>query len=390
MGTSSVSCCLAEGEPSALVPHVPHEEVSTTIFFEDSMRLIVLAIFLVCSFGFAESGAWKELSITLERTECYGPCPVYILTIKGNGSVRYEGKRHVRVVGVRYSKLDQSQIGELLKAFEDTHFFDLQDSYQTIKNPDGSESFVTDLPTTYTSIHLDGTHKAVEDYVGAPKELKQLERRIDAIVNSKRWVAIDAASVHAEAQHGWDVNAPDGQRLFMDAVRRGDVEVVHAFIEEGIDVNTPLGKVRPLQEASGAAVVKELIAAGANVNATSKEYFGPPLIHAAQLGDVESIKALLDAGAKVNACSPDGQTSVMKAAEWGNLDAVRLLLQAGGDISAHDRWGKTAFDYADYWLKREQLLEKTPGPFEEVTPNYQQRYKEIQNLLQSAGSHSAP
>ena len=39
------------------------------------------------------------------------------------------------------------EVERLAQVFLDIHYFELQDGYQTIKNPDGSESFVTDLPT---------------------------------------------------------------------------------------------------------------------------------------------------------------------------------------------------------------------------------------------------
>jgi ankyrin repeat protein len=186
------------------------------------------------------------------------------------------------------------------------------------------------------------------------------------------------------------VNGPDAQNLFLEAARRGDAEVVRAFIEEGIAVNALIEKVRPLQVASGSAVVKELISAGADVNATSKEYYGPPLVYAAELGDTESIKALLDAGAKVNGVSPEKETALMKAAYKGNSAAVKALLLAGADVNLRASSGETALDYARHWLERERELEKHPDPFEDLTPEYEKKYKEIQDLLVSAGGEPKP
>jgi Domain of unknown function (DUF6438) len=36
---------------------------------------------------------------SLERTECFGPCPVYKVTIRLDGSVRYVGKKNVQRIG---------------------------------------------------------------------------------------------------------------------------------------------------------------------------------------------------------------------------------------------------------------------------------------------------
>ena len=41
----------------------------------------------------------KEVVITLERTACFGVCPVYKLTIYGDGRVLYDGIRFVRTEG---------------------------------------------------------------------------------------------------------------------------------------------------------------------------------------------------------------------------------------------------------------------------------------------------
>jgi len=41
----------------------------------------------------------ETVKITLERTECYGFCPIYTLTIQGDGTVVYDGKDFVKTKG---------------------------------------------------------------------------------------------------------------------------------------------------------------------------------------------------------------------------------------------------------------------------------------------------
>src|SRR5262245_50253000 len=38
----------------------------------------------------------NETRVTLERTQCYGPCPVYTLSVAGDGTVAYFGTRYVK------------------------------------------------------------------------------------------------------------------------------------------------------------------------------------------------------------------------------------------------------------------------------------------------------
>jgi hypothetical protein len=356
------------------------------------MYRFVFALLLISSLGRAASGQRHddELVITLERTTCLGTCPAYKLTIREDGTVVYEGKKFVRITGTKQSNIDKAMVAGLLKAFVDADYFELRDSYDTIHNPDGTETVVTDLPTTYTSLTLNGRSKKIEDYVGAPKQLEELEGKIDEVAGSKRWVSIDAVAVHEEAIHGWDVNSRDAQKLLMEAAERGDAEVVRAFINAGANVNARLGAVMPLQQARGSETVKILISAGADVNASSKEYFGPPLVFAAKRGDVESITVLLQAGAKVNGRSPDGETPLIEAARSGNPAAVGALLQAGADINAKDNYGDDALKYAALGLAHQESLAKNPEPFEDVLPAYSNKYREIREMLIAAGGKDKP
>ncbi len=53
------------------------------------------------------------------------------------------------------------------------------------------------------------------------------------------------------------------------------------------------------------------------------------LIEAAKNGDTVSIKALLEAGADVNAKASGGKTALLAAAEGGHTDIIDLLRKVG-------------------------------------------------------------
>lgn len=61
-----------------------------------------------------------------------------------------------------------------------------------------------------------------------------------------------------------------------------------------------------------------LIKAGADVNATWDEKGKTVLMLAVEIGQLGPIKQLIAAGAHVNACDEDGETALMKAADIGN------------------------------------------------------------------------
>jgi ankyrin repeat protein len=72
----------------------------------------------------------------------------------------------------------------------------------------------------------------------------------------------------------------------------------------------------------------------------------PPLHHAVELGLVDTVKALLASGAKVDARDQAYRTPLMRAVESDALPIVRLLLEGGADVNTFDRRGDTPLHFA--------------------------------------------
>src|SRR5262249_3771735 len=88
------------------------------------------------------------------------------------------------------------------------------------------------------------------------------------------------------------------------------------------------------------------IRAGANVNAASR-YGITPIILAAENGDPKVVAGLLKAGASPNSALPEGQTALMTAARTGNVDSLKLLVETGAKVDAKEQWqGQTALMWA--------------------------------------------
>ena len=125
----------------------------------------------------------KEVVITLERTACHGTCPVYALTIYGSGTAIYEGKDFVKTKGRAEITISEEKIRQLVSEFEKVDYFSLNDSYV--------ERVITDAPSATTSITIGGKTKTIKHYHGdlnAPKQLTELESRIDEIIDSAQWI----------------------------------------------------------------------------------------------------------------------------------------------------------------------------------------------------------
>jgi hypothetical protein len=126
----------------------------------------------------------KDIVITIERTSCFGDCPVYSAQIHADGEVVYVGKRLVKEIGERRFKISQENLRRIIKEFERIDYFSLKDRYETDENG----MSVTDLPTTTTSICLDGKKKTVVNYYNAPKKLFELEDKIDSLAGLYKYL----------------------------------------------------------------------------------------------------------------------------------------------------------------------------------------------------------
>ena len=127
----------------------------------------------------------QDLKITLERTGCFGFCPNYKLTITADGAVVFEGGRFVK------SAISQERLKQLMAEFDRVKFFSLEDDY--LDDPRVCASNETDNPSAFTSIRINGKSKTVRHYHGCsgpkvPKEITELENKIDEIVNTAQWL----------------------------------------------------------------------------------------------------------------------------------------------------------------------------------------------------------
>ncbi|MFO1187005.1 MAG: DUF6438 domain-containing protein [Alphaproteobacteria bacterium] len=129
--------------------------------------------------GGAGADAPRDIEVSLTRTPCFGICPSYRVTLKGDGQVRYEGDCFVDVKGVKDYTVDAAAVEKLAKAFEAADFFNLQDEYR---------AQITDNPTQILSIRIGDRAKSLKDYagrmVGMPEAVTTLENEVDRVANT--------------------------------------------------------------------------------------------------------------------------------------------------------------------------------------------------------------
>jgi ankyrin repeat protein len=132
-----------------------------------------------------------------------------------------------------------------------------------------------------------------------------------------------------------------------DAAKARDVAAVKAMLTNGGDVNAAQGDgMTALHWAAthgDAALTQMLLAAGANIRATTR-LGGITALHiASQGGHANVVAALIAAGADANAATSTGATAVMLAARAGSTDTVTRLVETGAEVNAKEKaFGQTA------------------------------------------------
>jgi len=103
-------------------------------------------------------------------------------------------------------------------------------------------------------------------------------------------------------------------------------------------------------------IVQLLLVAGADPNSSTNHRQSGPLHYAADTcltspawsarKQVETIRCLLEAGARIDGQDKNGATPLHRAVRTRGAEAVRCLLKSGSDLSLRNKSGSTAFHLA--------------------------------------------
>ena len=149
-----------------------------------SSTALLVFIAFCCVEGTAQKAEYPDLLVTIQRDYCFGSCPVYSAIISGDGIVIYTGKDFVKIKGERRYRISREKVKELMNEAIRVNYFSLKNSY----TEDEQGRSYTDLPSTTTSVRMNGKSKQVYKYYGAPKELYEFQRKIDEIAGLTRFI----------------------------------------------------------------------------------------------------------------------------------------------------------------------------------------------------------
>ena len=157
------------------------------------MTRIALIFILGCGIlgaAAAEAEAFDAV-VSLERTMCFGTCPVYKVEMAADGAVVFDGRKFVKLTGRAEGKTEPAEVQALLALARQIDFFALDERYD--QRQANCEKYVTDMPYAIVMIKDGARTKTVRHYHGcrqtdALKKLAELEKRIDQTAGTERWI----------------------------------------------------------------------------------------------------------------------------------------------------------------------------------------------------------
>jgi ankyrin repeat protein len=306
--------------------------------FEEHVQVLPLELRPERHVPFPEVKDWDSIIIKLTRTGCFGSCPSYEVEVHGDGTVRYEGRSYVAILGEHHCSVPEENVRELAKLFRATDYYSLRDEYV---------AGMTDNPTYISSIQIDGKSKTVKDYVGAmigmPLEVSDLESSIDRLTEVQRWTIGNAETAGCLKGENWNFKSEEAAKALVGLARYGNAGAVSDFVAAGTPLN---GKDESGQTALTAAArrgdVETLrVLLGAGAAKQDSLGIGAAFAMASRSGKSEAMKLLLEAGA-ASASATDGRTLLMTAAASGVPSIVEDVLKSHPVVNAQDKNGRTA------------------------------------------------
>lgn len=314
----------------------------------------------------------SNVMITLARSGCFGPCPSYKVTISTSEGIVFDGDGFVVSSGRHVDSADPKKIRKLATEFLADDFYSMDPTYRASVTDCPTYTISVSIDG-----HKKAVEDYMGSWVGMPEVVTDLEDKVDAFARTRRWIEGSDGLVQALQAEKYDFHSYEAQAILREAASRGQTATVRELLKAGVPLKI---LPAPKSEAanSGASWVSDgwLTSAGSHpdtlqalMNADASEYDQNDkdlaLVTAARSGNVEAARELIAYGANPNADlsksvvtesgggtafqGPGAGSVLIYAAESGNPDMVRLILQYQPNLEARNGDGKTAmFAAGDY------------------------------------------
>lgn len=154
--------------------------------------------------------------------------------------------------------------------------------------------------------------------------------------------------------HGADPKAKGNDRLLLEPIKSGRMDILKCLVEAGARLTKPKDiffwqdYLAIAARLGNREFVEYLLEHGENPNSATEPGDATALQLAAAYGHADIVEVLLKAGANVNLRGSDGWSPLMCACYQGNVEVAKLLLAHGADPSFKDGYDRTAADLAEH------------------------------------------
>jgi uncharacterized protein DUF6438 len=141
-----------------------------------------------------------ELAVTLERTECFGMCPAYRVSIAQDGAVQWHGESNVAAVGDRNGRIPRAQLAQIDAMIDRIGFFEYNEFgekqtpvscvHQNNTTTCSWQSFTICSDTSHVviTVRRKGVDHRVDDARCGESAIDDLGKLIDKLANTERWI----------------------------------------------------------------------------------------------------------------------------------------------------------------------------------------------------------
>jgi hypothetical protein len=131
--------------------------------------------------------AGPQVVASIERTACFGQCPIYRATFYDNGEVRYVGRRFVEMTGTFTTLVSAEELAEIDAFAETVGYHGFKDAYPTP---------ISDFPTCITSHRKGDKVKTILNGEHAPPDLIGFERMLDGLLKGRDWNLVSESTTY--------------------------------------------------------------------------------------------------------------------------------------------------------------------------------------------------
>jgi hypothetical protein len=181
----------------------------------------------------------NQVTISLERQGCFGSCPGYKVTVRGDGRATYEAGGYVDVIGTHHYRLPPEDVAMLVDSLRSSDIWSLRRAYT---------AGITDSATYILTITMGEQEHRLEDYVGQmagmPSSVSDFEDEVDKRAGAEGWIHLSQAAVNVLKEEHFNFASEAGADLLARAVRNEDTHDDAAMLSL-ISLGAPTEGSRP-------------------------------------------------------------------------------------------------------------------------------------------------